>query len=333
MRIFVTGTAGFIGFHLARRLMGSGHEVIGYDGVTDYYEPALKRARLALLARETGFVAVEGRLEDASGLDAALATSEAQIVIHLAAQAGVRYSLEAPQSYVQSNLVGTANLLEAMRRTPPRHFIFGSTSSIYGGNTKLPFAETDRADGPVSLYAATKKAGEAMAHSYAHLFGIASTCLRFFTVYGPWGRPDMAPMKFARAILDGQPIDVYGHGRMRRDFTYIDDLVTTIDRLKDLPPDLGKPVAHDSLSPVAPFRVVNIASGRQIELMDFIHAIEAALGRKAVLNMLPMQPGDVVETQSDTALLRALTGQLPQTSVEKGVAQFVAWFRDYYERK
>lgn len=333
MKIFVTGTAGFIGFHLARRLLSDGHEVTGYDGVTDYYDPALKRARLALLGQERGFRPVEGMLEDAAGLSAALERSEAEIVIHLAAQAGVRYSIEAPQSYVQSNVVGTGNLLEAMRRSPPRHFFFASTSSIYGGNTKLPFAETDRADGPVSLYAATKKAGEAMVHSYAHLFGIASTCLRFFTVYGPWGRPDMAPIRFASAILEGRPIDVYGHGQMRRDFTYIDDLVAAIDRLKDLPPELGKPVAHDSLSPVAPFRVVNIAGGRQTELMDFIHAIEAALGQPAQLNMLPMQPGDVVETQSDTRLLRTLIGQVPETPVETGVARFADWFRDYYRKE
>jgi UDP-glucuronate 4-epimerase len=333
VKIFVTGTAGFIGFHLARRLLADGHEVTGYDGVTDYYDPALKRARLALLAQERGFRPVEGMLEDAAGLGAALEQSEAEIVVHLAAQAGVRYSLEAPQSYVQSNVVGTANLLEAMRAAPPRHFLFASTSSIYGGNTELPFAETDRADGPVSLYAATKKAGEAMVHSYAHLFGIASTCLRFFTVYGPWGRPDMAPIKFASAIIEGRPFDVYGHGRMRRDFTYIDDLVAAIDRLKDKPPEIGKPVEHDSLSPVAPFRVVNIAGGRQTELMDFIRAIEAALGQRAQLNMLPMQPGDVVETQSDTRLLQALIGQVPETPVETGVARFVDWFRDYYRKE
>ena len=333
MKIFITGTAGFIGFHLVRRLLAGGHEVTGYDGVTDYYDPALKRARLALLGQERGFRPVEGMLEDAADLSTALERSEAEIVIHLAAQAGVRYSLEAPQSYVQSNVVGTGNLLEAMRRLPPRHFLFASTSSIYGGNTKLPFAETDRADGPVSLYAATKKAGEAMVHSYAHLFGIPSTCLRFFTVYGPWGRPDMAPIKFASAIVEGRPIDVYGHGQMRRDFTYIDDLVAAIDRLKDLPPELEKPVAHDSLSAVAPFRVVNVAGGRQTELMDFIRTIEAALGQKAQLNMLPMQPGDVTETQSDTRLLQTLIGQVPETPVETGVARFVNWFRDYYRKE
>jgi UDP-glucuronate 4-epimerase len=333
MDIFITGTAGFIGFHLARRLLAQGHVVTGYDGVTDYYDPALKRARLALLGQEEKFRNIEGMLEDASGLSAALEASGAEIVVHLAAQAGVRYSLEAPHSYIQSNVVGTANLLEALRIHRPGHLIFASTSSVYGGNSRLPFAETDRTDGPVSLYAATKKSGEAMVHAYAHLFGIPATCLRFFTVYGPWGRPDMAPIKFASAILEGRPIDVYGHGRMQRDFTYIDDLVAAIDRLKELPPEQGRPVAHDSLSPVAPFRIVNIAGGKQTELMDFIAAIETALGRRAELNLLPMQPGDVVTTQSDTALLQALIGQLPQTPVETGTARFAEWFRDYYYPK
>ncbi len=330
MKIFVTGTAGFIGFHLARRLLAEGHAVTGYDGVTEYYDPALKQARLALLANEPGFVEVRAMLEDAEPLHAAVAGSEAEIVVHLAAQPGVRYSLEHPQSYVQSNVVGTANLLEAVRRHPPRHFIFASTSSVYGGNSKLPFAEADRTDAPISLYAATKKAGEAMVHSYAHLFGIASTCLRFFTVYGPWGRPDMAAIKFARAIVEGRPIDVYGHGAMRRDFTYVDDLVAVIRRLMELPPERGRPVANDNLSAVAPFRSVNIAGGRPTELMDFIGAIERAAGKSAQINLLPMQPGDVVETASDTALLRTLVGELPGTSVEDGVARFFSWFKSYY---
>ena len=330
MNILVTGTAGFIGFHLARRLLAAGHVVTGYDGVTPYYEPELKQARLALLATSPGFTAIRGMLEDAAALDAAVAASEAEVVVHLAAQPGVRYSLEHPESYIQSNVVGTANLLEALQRNRPRHLIFASTSSVYGGNTKLPFAEADRTDAPISLYAATKKAGEAMVHSYAHLFGIASTCLRFFTVYGPWGRPDMAAIKFARSIMEGQSIDVYGHGAMRRDFTYVDDLITVIGRLLELPPVLGKPVAHDSLSAVAPFRSVNIAGGRPTELMDFIRAIERAAGRPALLNFLPMQPGDVVATESDTALLRSLIGELPETSIEDGVADFFSWFKTYY---
>lgn len=326
----MTGTAGFIGFHLARRLLAEGHVVTGYDGVTEYYDPTLKLARLALLAREPDFIEVRGMLEDAVALEEAVAASQAEVVVHLAAQPGVRYSLEHPQSYIQSNVVGTANLLEALRRHPPRHFIFASTSSVYGGNSKLPFSEADRADAPLSLYAATKKAGEAMVHSYAHLFGIASTCLRFFTVYGPWGRPDMAAIKFARAIMEGRPIDVYGHGAMRRDFTYVDDLVTVIGRLMDLPPERGEPVAHDSLSAVAPFRSVNVAGGRPTELMDFIRTLERAAGRAAQLNLLPMQPGDVVETASDTTLLRSLIGDVPETSVEDGVAGFFTWFKTYY---
>lgn len=329
MKIFVTGTAGFIGFHLAKRLLADGHEVTGFDGMTNYYDPALKRARLALL-EQPGFTQIEGMLEDATALEAAVALSEAEVVVHLAAQAGVRYSLEAPQSYIQSNVVGTGNLLEALRKHRPKHFVFASTSSVYGGNVKFPFAETDRADGPVSLYAATKKSGEAMVHSYAHLFGIAATCVRFFTVYGPWSRPDMAPIKFLSAMLEGKEIDVYGFGRMRRDFTYVDDLVASITALMERVPEAGKPVEHDSLSAVAPFRVVNIAGGKPTELMDFIRTLESAAGVEARLNMLPMQPGDVVATESDTRLLRALIGAVPETPVSEGVGQFVAWYKNHY---
>lgn len=329
MRIFITGAAGFIGFHLAQRLLADGHTVTGYDGMTDYYDPALKRARLAMLAGHERFVLIEGMLEDAARLREGLAQSGAEVVLHLAAQAGVRYSLEQPQSYIQSNVVGTANLLEALRALPPKHLIFASTSSIYGGNSKVPFAETDRADGPVSLYAATKKSGEAMVHAYAHLFGIPATCVRFFTVYGPWSRPDMAPLKFATAMMEGRPIDVYGFGRMRRDFTFVDDLVDAIARLMERAPETGKGVAHDSLSEVAPFRIVNIGGGRPTELMDFIGALERALGVKAQLNLLPMQPGDVVATEADTGLLQALIGAMPQTPMDVGVACFVAWFKSY----
>ncbi|SEP95775.1 UDP-glucuronate 4-epimerase [Devosia sp. YR412] len=330
MKIFVTGTAGFIGFHLARRLLAEGHQVTGFDGLTNYYDPALKQSRLAILRQEPGFVEVTGMLEDAAALTAAVAGSEAEVVVHLAAQAGVRYSLEAPGSYIQSNVVGTANLLEALRHNKPKHFIFASTSSVYGGNTKFPFAETDRADGPVSLYAATKKSGEAMVHSYAHLFGIPSTCVRFFTVYGPWGRPDMALFKFVSAMLEDRAIDVYGFGKMRRDFTYVDDLVAAIIALADQVPEVGKPVEHDSLSAVAPFRVVNIAGGKPTELMDFIAALQQATGVEPKLNMLPMQPGDVVATESDTQLLQALIGTVPETPVREGVEQFVSWYNSYY---
>ncbi len=329
-RIFVTGTAGFIGFHLAQRLLADGHVVTGYDGVTDYYDVSLKRARLQLLAEQPNFTFVEAMLEDGERLKQALAESGAQWVFHLGAQAGVRYSIEHPQSYVQSNLVGTSNLLEAARETPPEHLIFASTSSVYGGNTKIPFAETDRADSPVSLYAATKKSGEAMVHSYSHLWGIAATSVRFFTVYGPWGRPDMALFKFVSAMQQDKAIDIYGEGKMRRDFTYVDDLVDALVRLAGTPPVKGQPVKGDSLSAVAPYRVVNIAGGKPSELMAFVAAVENAMGHKAKHNMLPMQQGDVVATQSDTALLHELIGVLPETPIEVGVARFVEWYRHYY---
>ncbi|MBE7732006.1 NAD-dependent epimerase/dehydratase family protein [Devosia faecipullorum] len=330
MKVFITGTAGFIGFHLARHLLDAGHDVTGYDGVTDYYDPALKRARLEILARSAKFRQVEGMLENAALLSQSIADARADIIVHLAAQAGVRYSIEAPQSYIQSNLVGTANLLEAARATPPRHLIFASTSSVYGGNIKLPFAETDRADGPVSLYAATKKSGEAMVHSYSHLFGIPATCLRFFTVYGPWGRPDMALFKFASAMFEGRAIDVYGQGKMRRDFTYVDDLINAIAGLIPVVPEMGQPVAHDSLSPVAPFRVVNIGGGHPTVLMDFIRAVEDTIGRPAQMNMLPMQQGDVFATDADTKLLETLVGRLPATPLATGVRHFIDWFGPYY---
>ncbi|HWU17232.1 MAG TPA: NAD-dependent epimerase/dehydratase family protein [Devosia sp.] len=329
-RIFVTGTAGFIGFHLAQRLLADGHSVTGYDGVTNYYDVSLKRARLALLAEHPNFTFVEAMLEDGARVKEALAGSRAQLVFHLAGQAGVRYSIDHPQSYVQSNLVGTSNVLEAARETPPEHLIFASTSSVYGGNTKIPFAETDRADSPVSLYAATKKSGEAMVHSYSHLWGIAATSVRFFTVYGPWGRPDMALFKFVSAIQADKAIDIYGEGKMRRDFTYVDDLVDALVRLAGKPPVKGEPVKGDSLSAVAPYRVVNIAGGKPSELMAFVAAVESAMGKPAKRNMLPMQQGDVVATQSDTALLHELIGEVPETPIEVGVARFVEWYRHYY---
>ncbi len=332
MRFFVTGTAGFIGFHLARTLLAHGHEVVGFDAVTDYYDVSLKRARLALLGQDPGFVAVEARLEDADRLQAAVQEGQADVVVHLAAQAGVRYSLEHPHSYIQSNIVGTANLLEALRLTRPRCLIFASSSSVYGGNRKIPFSESDRADAPVSLYAATKKAGEELVHSFAHLSGVPSTCVRLFTVYGPWGRPDMALFRFVERMLAGKPIDVYGEGRMQRDFTFIDDVVHALVRLVDCPPQTGERTPHDSLSEVAPFRTVNIAGGQMVRLIDFIRAIEDATGVRAELNMLPMQPGDVVATQSDTRLLGELIGAMQHTAVTDGVAAFVRWYREYYRK-
>ncbi|WP_108458975.1 NAD-dependent epimerase/dehydratase family protein [Devosia naphthalenivorans] len=332
MRFLVTGTAGFIGFHLARRLLADGHDVTGYDAVTDYYDVSLKRTRLALLGEHARFTPIEARLEDAETLTSALANAQADIVVHLAAQAGVRYSIEHPQSYVQSNLVGTANLLEALRQHPPRHLIFASTSSVYGGNTQMPFAETDAADQPVSLYAATKKAGEAMVHAHAHLWQLPSTCVRFFTVYGPWGRPDMALFKFVEAMLAGRPIDVYGHGKMQRDFSFVDDVVDALIRIGARPPVMGEKLPHDSLSGVAPFRSLNVAAGEPLELIDFMRAVERATGMSAQLNMLPVQPGDVVATQSDTRLLTELIGPMHHTQVEDGVGRFVEWYRGHYQK-
>lgn len=330
MAIFITGAAGFIGHALAKRLLEGGHAVTGFDAVTDYYSPALKRARLAELSRYEGFSAIEGRLEDGDLVTRSLLACGADVVIHLAAQAGVRHSISHPQDYLSANVVGTAKLLEAVRAAKPVHLLAASTSSVYGGNAKLPFSELDKADQPLSLYAATKKSNEAMAHSYAHLFDIPTTMLRFFTVYGPWGRPDMALFKFVAAILEGKPIDIYGQGNMRRDFTYIDDLVDAIVQLVPLRPVVGAAVEGDSLSPVAPFRVVNLAGGRPEPLLDFVAAIEKALGQKADIRLAPLQAGDPRDTAADTALLRRLVGTIPHTPIERGVASFVAWYRQYY---
>lgn len=333
MRYLVTGTAGFIGYHLARRLLEDGHSVTGLDGMTSYYDVRLKRARTELLARNPRFRMVEGMLEDRSALYQAAEIAEPEVIVHLAAQAGVRYSIEAPQTYIDSNLTGSWQVLELARALQPRHLLMASTSSVYGANEAIPFAEAHRADEPLSLYAATKKGMEAMAHSYAHLFRVPSTMFRFFTVYGPWGRPDMALFKFTDAILRDKPIDVYGHGNMARDFTYVDDLVEAVVRLADIAPDeanrVDAPGVVDTLSREAPFRVVNIAGGQPTPLMDFIRTIEAATGRTARLNLMEMQAGDVPRTFADPALLRALTGYAPETPVDVGVEAFVRWFRDY----
>ena len=334
MRFLITGTAGFIGFHLARRLLAEGHVVIGYDAMTDYYDLRLKRARVAELTTSNRFTAIEARLEDMEALDRAADLAAPDVIVHLAGQAGVRYSIENPRAYVESNLVGSFNLLEVAKRMRPRHTLLASTSSVYGANSAMPFGETDRADWPMTLYAATKKSMETMAHSHAHLFDLPTTCFRFFTVYGPWGRPDMALFKFVEAILAGRPIEIYGEGAMRRDFTYIDDLIDAIVRLVDVVPERGNPVAADgvtdTLSPVAPWRVVNIAGGQPVGLMEFVEAIEAALGRPAEKILLPMQPGDVRETHADHRLLEALTGHRPATPVGVGVPAFVDWYRAYY---
>lgn len=326
-RALVTGSAGFIGFHLCRRLLDDGWQVTGLDGMTAYYDVTLKERRHAMLRQSQGFRAVEGLIET-PGLVADLAQG-ADAIVHLAAQAGVRYSIEAPRSYVEANLIGTYEVLEAARSTRPRHLLIASTSSVYGANDAMPYAEMHKADHPMSFYAATKKAGEAMAHSYAHLYGVPVSMFRFFTVYGPWGRPDMALFKFVRAILAGEPIDIYNHGDMRRDFTFVDDLVEGIVRLVDVIPDrrIGE---MDSLSPVAPFRIVNIGNGAPVGLMDFVSAVEAAVGRTATRRLLPMQPGDVPATWADTTLIEALTGPLPRTDIRDGVKAFVDWYRDFY---
>lgn len=330
MRALVTGSAGFIGYHLAQALLSEGVEVIGLDAHDPYYDPALKVAREARLAEMPGFSPIRGRVEDPGLLADVFARARPDVVVHLAAQAGVRHSIDNPRAYLQSNIIGTFELLEAARAHPPRHLLLASTSSAYGANREMPYRETDRADHQMSFYAASKKSTEAMAHSYAHLFGLPVTLFRFFTVYGPWGRPDMALYLFTSAILKGQPIRVFNHGRMRRDFTYVTDLVRAIRLLMDAVPGDSPVGPEDSLSPVAPHRVVNIGNGAPVELLDFIAAIEAATGRQAIRELLPMQPGDVPATWADTTLLRNLTGYAPQTPVVEGVARYVEWFRDYY---
>lgn len=318
---------------MVQRLVAEGHEVVGVDGLTPYYDRNLKLRRHEILLRMPGFRCHEAMLEDFSAL-AAIYGQGFDAVFHFAAQPGVRYSLENPRAYIDANLTGTFNLLELMRQRPPVHAVLASTSSVYGANAKVPFRETDRADHPLSLYAASKKATEEMAHAYSHLFKIPVTMVRFFTVYGPWGRPDMAPFKFAAALLEGRPIDVYNRGHMSRDFTYIDDLIEAMLRLLDhAPPQVeARPplVPSDSLSPVAPWRVVNIGSEAPAGLMDFIAAFEAATGLQAKCNFMAMQQGDVPVTFADSSLLHALTGFRPKTAVAQGVAQFVAWYRDYY---
>ena len=326
---FVTGSAGFIGHHLCRRLLAEGFAVVGVDAMTDPVGAGLAERRHALL-EGPGFRPVAARVEAEGVLDALFAEARPEVVVHLAAETGVRRSIEAPRAYLDANLAGTFALLEAVRAHPPRHLLLASSSSVYGAGTEMPYAETDRTDAPMSFYAATKKAGEAMAHSHAHLHDLPTTMFRFFTVYGPWGRPDMALTRFTRAILEGRPIDVYGEGRMSRDFTYVDDLVEAVRRLMDLPPILGGAVEGDSLSPVAPWRVVNIGTGRPVPLGAFVDAIEAATGRRAERRLLPMQPGDVPATWACADLLERLTGYRPGTPVEEGVRRFVAWFREHH---
>jgi UDP-glucuronate 4-epimerase len=332
MKILVTGAAGFIGMHLCERLLARGDEVVGVDNLNDYYDPALKQARLRRLA-DPRFDFVRGNISDRAAMEHLFATHRFQRVLHLAAQAGVRHSLNHPHAYIDSNVAGFMNVLEGCRHSRVEHLVYASSSSVYGGNTKLPFSEHDSVDHPVSLYAATKKANELMAHTYSHLFRIPTTGLRFFTVYGPWGQPDMSPMLFARAILAGEPIDVFNHGRMERDFTYIDDIVEGVVRVLDKPAtpsndfDAALP---DPASSNAPFRIFNIGNSQPTPLLDYIREIEQALGRKAAKNFLPLQPGDVVSTSADTSELEAWVGFRPHTPLRTGVQRFADWYRQHY---
>ncbi|HPF22295.1 MAG TPA: NAD-dependent epimerase/dehydratase family protein [Hyphomonas sp.] len=332
MKILVTGAAGFIGSELALRLVKEGHEVSGVDCFTPYYDVTLKRDRVKRLLEFPGFRMHEVRVEDEQAMTAAFRDANPDVVVHLAAQAGVRYSLEHPRDYISSNIVGSFNVIELARLHGIKHLVVASTSSAYGANQKFPFEETDAAPHPLTIYAATKLSSELIAHSHSHLYGTPTTLLRFFSVYGPWGRPDMAFFLFTDRIFKGQPIDVYNHGDLMRDFTYIDDLVESIRRLIDTPPVAGKPVTrNDSLSPVAPYRLVNIGHASPVRLMDYIEAIERAIGRTAAKNMLDMQPGDVKQTYADVSLLKALTGYVPTTNVETGIQAFVDWYRAYYK--
>ncbi len=329
----VTGTAGFIGYHLARRLLDDGHSVVGFDGMTKYYDVRLKEQRLAMLEPYERFRQVTGMLEDRDALEKAAQIRKPDVIIHLAAQAGVRYSLESPETYVDSNVVGFLNILEGCRAVRPQHLLFASTSSVYGNHNNLPFDVHGAATHPITLYAATKLANESMAHSYAHLFGIPSTGFRFFTVYGPWGRPDMALFKFTDAILKGRPIDVYGNGDMQRDFTYVDDIVDGLLAALDRPPVTNPTwdaVNPDPATSAAPWRVLNLGAGRRVELMRYIEVLQEKLGRKAEINFMPMQPGDVARTEADTAETRAVLDYAPSTTVEVGVGRFVDWYREYY---
>jgi UDP-glucuronate 4-epimerase len=333
MSMLVTGAAGFIGSHVALKLLERGEHVVGFDNLNDYYDVALKRARLERLAENSHFRFIQGDVADITATARLFDGENITRVVHLAAQAGVRYSLTNPHAYIQSNLVGFTNILEGCRHRKVEHLVYASSSSVYGGNQKLPFSEHDSVDHPVSLYAATKKANELMAHTYSHLFRLPTTGLRFFTVYGPWGRPDMALFLFTKAILEGRTIEVFNNGKMRRDFTYIDDIVEGVIRVLDRPaePDPSfDPMAPDPARSNAPYRVFNIGNNQPVELMAYIEALETCLGQTAIKNFLPLQPGDVPATEADASELEAATGFAPCTPVSEGIKRFVEWYRAYY---
>ena len=330
--ILITGSAGFIGFNLAKSLLDSDHRVHGYDGMTDYYDVRLKHERNKILTNYKKFSFTEGMLENEEVLEKAVTNFRPEIIVHLAAQAGVRYSIEEPRVYLSSNITGTFNIIELAHKLKVNHLIIASSSSVYGANKNMPYHETDKAQTQLSIYAATKKATESIAHSYSNIWKLPITMLRFFTVYGPWGRPDMALFKFTKSIIQGKPIDIYNNGEMYRDFTYIDDIVKGINALMSVPPKEEKNIdKNDSLSPVAPFRIVNIGNSNQVKLLDFVEALETYIGKKAIRNYMPMQKGDVPATWANTDLLKKLTGYAPKTDVKDGIKKFVDWYTTYYK--
>ena len=331
-KIFVTGSAGFIGFSLAKFLLEAGHHVHGYDCISDYYDVKLKHARNKILKSYKNFSSTEEMLENQKVLDKVITNFKPEIIVHLAAQAGVRYSIEEPRVYLSSNIVGTFNIIELAHKSKVDHLIIASSSSVYGANKNIPYCETDKSQNQLSIYAATKKATESIAHSYSNLWKLPITMLRFFTVYGPWGRPDMAFFKFTESIIKGKSIDIYNNGEMYRDFTYIDDIVKGITSLMTVPPKNEKPIhKNDSISPVAPFRIVNIGNSSKIKLLDFVEALENYIGKKAIRNYMPIQKGDVEATWANTDLLKKLTGYAPKTDINKGIKNFVDWYVSYYK--
>ena len=331
-KILITGSAGFIGFSLAKALLDKGHYIHGYDCMSDYYDITLKQARNKILQNYKNFSFTKEMLENQEVLDKAITNFKPEIIVHLAAQAGVRYSIEQPRVYLSSNITGTFNIIEAAHKVKVNHLIIASSSSVYGANTSIPYREIDKAQTQLSVYAATKKATESIAHSYSNIWKLPITMLRFFTVYGPWCRPDMALFKFTKSIIKGEPIDIYNNGEMYRDFTYIDDIVKGINALMSVPPKEEKNIdKNDSLSPVAPFRIVNIGNSNKVKLLDFVDILETCIGKKAIRNYMPMQKGDVHATWANTDLLKKLTGYAPKTDIKKGIKNFVDWYLDYYK--